>query len=103
MELEGLKRCRAILDGSKVAVSHITTDRHIQINKYIANHWQEVTHLFDLWHIAKSMFYVLDNSTSCKLVRIAVYIRIHAYIHAYTHTYNIHTYTILTYVLLLVS
>jgi len=53
MELEGLKRCKADMEQSNIEVEEITTDRHVQINKYIADNWT-VKHSFDLWHIAKS-------------------------------------------------
>lgn len=53
MELYGLKQCRKVLEDNNLSVSRLTTDRHISINKYVREEWQEVDHFFDVWHIAK--------------------------------------------------
>ena len=34
-------------------VDTIITDRHPQIAKYIRTEHQDITHLYDIWHVAK--------------------------------------------------
>ncbi|KAF6028531.1 hypothetical protein EB796_013164 [Bugula neritina] len=54
MELEGLKRCRSSLSQKNVTIVELTTDRHAHITKWMREHWSEVQHTYDLWHISKS-------------------------------------------------
>lgn len=51
MEKEGLKRSLALLDARGVTVDCIVTDRHPQIQKFLREN--NVTHYYDVWHIAK--------------------------------------------------
>ncbi|XP_074649011.1 uncharacterized protein LOC141904327 [Tubulanus polymorphus] len=53
MELEGFERCMAFLKENKLGVKDITTDRHVQIKKYLRQKMTNVTHFFDAWHISK--------------------------------------------------
>ena len=55
MELEGLKRCRKILEDQNVEVQQLTTDRHVSVKSYMKNHWKKVTHYFDTWHLTKGV------------------------------------------------
>lgn len=55
MELEGLKRCRDQLTTNGLVVDELITDRHASVSKYVREQWPEVTHNFDVWHIAKGM------------------------------------------------
>ncbi|XP_075891651.1 uncharacterized protein LOC142894271 [Nelusetta ayraudi] len=52
MEKEGLKRSLALLDARGVTVDCIVTDRHPQIQKFLREN--NVTHYYDVWHIAKA-------------------------------------------------
>ena len=65
MELEGLKRCLQNLTEDNIEVSHITTDRHPQVKKFIREKYPEIRrHWFDVWHVAKGRFkeeYTLGN------------------------------------------
>lgn len=54
MELEGLKRGLNALKAN-VKVSHLVTDRHVQIKSHMAKNEVEITHRFDIWHMAKGM------------------------------------------------
>ena len=57
MELEGLQRClQRLLDEEELQISHLVTDRHSQIKKYIRENHPNITHWFDCWHVAKGMF-----------------------------------------------
>ena len=56
MELDGLIRCKNTLDEKNVRVSVLTTDRHVAINAWMKKNWPEVKHLFDSWHLGKSMY-----------------------------------------------
>jgi GH18 family chitinase len=53
-ELEGLKRCRQQLSDVRLEVHALTTDRHRSVKAYVRDHWGEVTHYYDSWHIGKS-------------------------------------------------
>lgn len=57
MELEGLHLGLMKLKG-KVNVSHLITDRHASVKKYMKDnhsqdHEQKIIHQFDIWHMAK--------------------------------------------------
>ncbi|XP_076085026.1 uncharacterized protein LOC143055858 isoform X2 [Mytilus galloprovincialis] len=60
MELEGLKRCLAYLDGNDIQVLNFVTDRHPSIKKYMRLERENVHHMFDVWHVAKGVFKKLD-------------------------------------------
>ena len=59
MELKGLKDGLQKLK-EKVKISHLITDRHASIKKYMRDHegqdeadQQGIIHRFDIWHMAK--------------------------------------------------
>jgi hypothetical protein len=54
MELEGLKRAISTVQDGGVKLSDITTDRHVQVRKYLRENEKEINHWFDTWHVAKS-------------------------------------------------
>ena len=56
MELEGLKRCLRKLEEEGICVSDLVTDRHAQVKAYIRDEQPEITHWFDVWHVAKGNF-----------------------------------------------
>ncbi|KAL3877441.1 hypothetical protein ACJMK2_035147 [Sinanodonta woodiana] len=60
MELEGLKRCLAFLSSEDVTVSHLITDRHSQVKKYLKDKHPEIMHMFDVWHVAKGVYKKLE-------------------------------------------
>jgi len=53
MELEGLKRCLALLEEEELEVSHLVTDRYYQIKKYVKTEKGDIQNWFDCWHVAK--------------------------------------------------
>lgn len=56
MELEGLQRSlHFLLDMNKLAISHLVTDRHSSVKKFMREQHPEITHWFDVWHVAKGM------------------------------------------------
>ncbi|XP_053389672.1 uncharacterized protein LOC128552654 [Mercenaria mercenaria] len=56
MELEGLKRCLRYMSDVGIRVSHLVTDRHVQVKKYMREEQPTITHWFDVWHVAKGIF-----------------------------------------------
>lgn len=54
MELEGLKRCLAVIKNADVTIKTLITDRHSGIKKYIREN-EEIDHRFDCWHLSTSM------------------------------------------------
>ncbi|XP_046863205.1 uncharacterized protein LOC124456947 [Xenia sp. Carnegie-2017] len=58
MELEGLKRSFKLIQSHNLQVSHLITDRHCQVKKYMKTQQPGVKHYFDVWHVAKvSIFF----------------------------------------------
>ena len=64
MEKEGLKRVLDFLQQEKeMNVEVLVTDRHRQINKWLRNEHEEITHYYDVWHIAKgiALYYCISK------------------------------------------
>lgn len=54
MELEGLKRgLRHIAELNRVQVHDLVTDRHVMIKSYMKTERPNISHYFDVWHVAK--------------------------------------------------
>ena len=54
MEKEGLSRVLDFLQKErKFHVEVLVTDRHCQINKWLREEHGEITHYYDVWHVAK--------------------------------------------------
>ncbi|KAK3100232.1 hypothetical protein FSP39_016728 [Pinctada imbricata] len=56
MEIEGLLRSLTYLEEEGVEISHLVTDRHSQIKKYMREKRPDITHWFDVWHVAKGIY-----------------------------------------------
>ena len=54
MELEGLKRCLAVMEERGIKVTNVVTDRHTQVKKYMREQHKDKNHEYDVWHVAKS-------------------------------------------------
>ncbi|XP_071950193.1 uncharacterized protein [Antedon mediterranea] len=71
MELEGLKRCLNVLWKSNVAIGTLVTDRHAQIQKWLRDNCSQITHYFDIWHVAKGLkkkLVALEKRKGCEQV-----------------------------------
>lgn len=44
-----------ILNDQQLRVGLLVTDRHPQISKWLREQHPEISHRFDIWHIAKGM------------------------------------------------
>ena len=55
MELEGAKRCFQYLLDFGVPVPEFTSDRHVGIAKWLREQHPEITHYYDIWHIARTI------------------------------------------------
>lgn len=53
MELEGLTNSLDFLEDNGVIPSTFTSDRHSSVKKYFKDNKPNITHLFDVWHVAK--------------------------------------------------
>lgn len=53
MELEGLKRSLEIFAANSLVVDVLVTDRHPQLNAWLAREHPDICHLYDCWHVAK--------------------------------------------------
>ena len=62
MELTGLKRCLTFLQEKSMKVSSLTTDRHVQVKKYMRTEKPTIQHWFDVWHVAKGKVVLLSYS-----------------------------------------
>ena len=54
MELEGFKRGLAELQSNNITIDSLVTDRHPSVRKYVRENHTDITHWFDIWHVAKS-------------------------------------------------
>lgn len=55
MENEGLIRCLSELQQADVSVSTLATDRHPQISKTMRDKYPNISHQYDVWHLAKGL------------------------------------------------
>lgn len=55
MEKEGLQRVLKFLKQQGLTVEVLVTDRHKQINKWLREDHSNITHYYDVWHVAKGM------------------------------------------------
>ncbi|KAI8487036.1 hypothetical protein Bbelb_352960 [Branchiostoma belcheri] len=55
MEQKGLEKSLAWMESVDVEVGTLVTDRHVGINKMIREDHPTIKHLFDIWHVAKSV------------------------------------------------
>ncbi|XP_008280196.1 uncharacterized protein LOC103357415 [Stegastes partitus] len=55
METEGLMRSLSFLESSGVTIKAVVTDRQPQIQKYLKEQKPDITHFYDMWHIAKGV------------------------------------------------
>jgi hypothetical protein len=66
MELEGLKRGLRNLAANHIKVTDLTTDRHVQVRKFMREEMADIRHWFDVWHMAKGMYkcikYCIDKN-----------------------------------------
>ena len=53
MEKEGLSRALQFLLDQHLTVDTLITDRHKQISKFLCKKHPDITHRYDVWHIAK--------------------------------------------------
>jgi len=62
MELEGLKRSLHFLTVmNQLNVTHLVTDRHSSVKKYMREEQEDIIHWFDVWHVAKGNDYTTDT------------------------------------------
>ena len=61
MEREGLERVLNFLQLEQhMQVEVLVTDRHKQINKWLREKHPEITHYYDMWHVAKGTEYIFE-------------------------------------------
>ena len=61
------------LEENNLVISQITTDRHIQIKKYIREKRPEISHQFDIWHVCKNIKQKLlaaSKKKSCQILQL---------------------------------
>ncbi|KAG1671219.1 THAP domain-containing protein 10 [Nymphon striatum] len=55
MEKEGFIRSINFIEHYGLNIGTIVSDRHVQLRKWIRENRPDITHLFDIWHISKSL------------------------------------------------
>ena len=60
MEKEGSHRVLQFLQQNNLEVEILVTDRHKQINKWLRETHPSITHYFDVWHVAKGIWILLQ-------------------------------------------
>ena len=73
MEKEGFEKALKSLKDESIIPEQITTDRHVQIRKYLKEEEPSIliTHQFDVWHFAKDIkkkLLVASKKSSCKIL-----------------------------------
>ncbi|XP_076125856.1 uncharacterized protein LOC143105675 [Alosa pseudoharengus] len=68
MEKEGLKRSLALLNGRKVTLDCIVTDRHPQIQKFLRE--AGINQYYDVWHMEKGLSKQLEKISKIKNKRL---------------------------------
>ena len=61
------------LEENNLVISQITTDRHIQIKKYMREGRPEISHQFDIWHVCKNIKQKLlaaSKKKSCHILQL---------------------------------
>ena len=59
MEKEGLIRALDFLiNDNQLQISHLVTDRHSAVKKFMREQHPDIQHWFDVWHVAKGLYYV---------------------------------------------
>ena len=53
LELEGLERCLENLNLEDIEISRLVTDRHSQVKDYMKREQPQITHMYNVWHVAK--------------------------------------------------
>lgn len=53
MEKEGLIRTLNFFNSTQLRVGTLVTDRHSGIAKFIREKYPQITHYYDVWHVAK--------------------------------------------------
>lgn len=72
MEKLGLIKVLTELDKKNMTVQQLTTDRHLQIGKYIREERVDIDHQFDVWHFSKSVkskLLAIGKKKSCKEIQ----------------------------------
>lgn len=64
MELDGAKRSFAFLSTAGLNISTFITDRHKGIGKWMREEQKNTLHLYDLWHVCKSLVKDLWKASS---------------------------------------
>ena len=70
MEKEGLYRVMQFLQQQDLTIEVLVTDRHRQIAKWLRESYPEITHYYDVWHLAKGMKH-------SSLLEVFIYIFLH--------------------------
>lgn len=71
MEKEGLVRAVRYFEDNGVAISHLITDRHLQVAKWVRENMPETTHYIDVLHVAKGLkkkLVALSKEKDCEVL-----------------------------------
>ena len=60
MELLGFRQCIESLIAYGLVFDTLITDRHTSIAKYMRENLANIKHYFDLWHLRKSEYLILN-------------------------------------------
>lgn len=75
MEKEGLIRAIHELHENDLTMGTLVTDRHSQIAKWVRENLPDITHCYDVWHLAKGTILSLVNIIEMKYHRFKEKIR----------------------------
>ena len=72
MEKTGFIKVLNEIDKKQIQVTQITTDRHIQIKKYMREERPDICHQFDVWHVSKNIKQKILNASKKKSCSILI-------------------------------
>ena len=61
MEYMAFTRLMEDIADNNLNVTTFVSDRHASIAKHMREKLPNITHYFDLWHLAKSVYYILPE------------------------------------------
>ena len=66
MDKEGFKHCIESLEGDRVEVDRIDTDRHVSISSFMNKELPQINNQYDVWHLSKWVVTKLTNKAQQK-------------------------------------
>ena len=70
MEKYGFQKVLHGMEARDINIKQITTDRHVQIKKFMKEECPNISHQFDIWHVCKNILKKLSKTAKKKSTNI---------------------------------